>query len=105
MLPHRDPTFDATLRALAGGVRPVDWRITGPRLVKQDADGQGTPALAERSITLNLAPDVAGEVLQHLATIAEPHASRSGRGITYRKKKASSVGALEAKNPSQTIKP
>ena len=83
VLPHRDPTFDAVVRRLEQGEPAVDWRITGPRLVRPSA----APEVAPGSVSLNLMPEVARAVLLYLNHIAEPQPSRSGRSNTYRLKR------------------
>lgn len=99
VLPHKDPVFDAVTRLLDAGAPAVDWRITGPSLVKQaagiglttDQEVIDTPELVHKPVTLNLMPDVAREVLRHLGRIAERQDSRTGRSHTYRMKKAPAV--------------
>jgi len=87
VLPHRDPTFDAVARLLEQGSPVIDWRITGPRLVRPSA----TPEVSDQLVTLNLQPAVAHAVLQHLLHIAEAQPSRSGKSITYRLKKGTTA--------------
>ena len=82
VLPHRDPTFDAVVRRLEQGELAVDWRITGPRLVRPSA----APEVGQGVVTLNLMPEVARAVLLYLNHIAEPQPSRSGKSNTYRLK-------------------
>lgn len=101
VLPHRDPTFDAVVRAIEGGGQPIDWKLTGPLLVRQETMGPHArggidrdqqwlrlPALSNRALQLNLEPDVAAELLRHLDRIAERRSSRSGKTTTYGMKKA-----------------
>jgi hypothetical protein len=101
VLPHRDPTFDAVVRAIHDGGQPVDWKLTGPLMIRQqdpdprsrgglDRDHQWlrTPAVSDRPLQLNLEPEVAAEILRYLNTIAERRPSRSGKTSTYGMKKA-----------------
>lgn len=98
VLPHRDPTFDAVVRAIAEGDQPVDWKLTGPLMVRQQTldpreRGSGErrwlnrASLSDRPLQLNLEPDVAAEVLRYLDRIAERRPSRSGKTTTYGMKK------------------
>jgi hypothetical protein len=97
VLPHRDPTFDAVVELARSSAQPLDWRITGPSLVKQhtkqehqSSDGSpvSSPGLSDRPVQFNLEPDVAAALLRHLIDIAEPTPSRSGKTKTLRMKKA-----------------
>lgn len=101
VLPHRDPTFDAVVRAIRDGGQPIDWKLTGPLMVRQhDPDPQSrggldrehrwlrTPSVSDRPLQLNLEPEVAAEILRYLNTIAERRPSRSGKTSTYGMKKA-----------------
>lgn len=100
VLPHRDPTFDAVVRAIELGKQPVDWKLVGPLMVRQrdpdprsrggiDRDQQWLelPAVSSRALQLNLEPAVAAELLRHLDRIAERRPSRSGKTTTYGIKK------------------
>lgn len=94
VLPHRDPTFDAVVRAIAEGDQPVDWKLTGPLMVRQQTldprqrnSGErrwlNRASVSDRPLQLNLEPDVAAEVLRYLDRIAERRPSRSGKTTTY----------------------
>ncbi|WP_146238540.1 DUF2384 domain-containing protein [Curtobacterium sp. MCPF17_003] len=100
VLPHRDPTFDAVVRAIEGGGQPVDWKLTGPLMVRRhdpDPASRGgldrsrewlrMPSVSDKPLQLNLEPDVAAEVLRYLNRIAERRPSRSGKTMTYGMKK------------------
>lgn len=96
VLPHRDPTFDAVVKLANSQGMPLDWRITGPSVVRQrtsrhhkDRDGVlvETPGVSDRPVQFNLEPEVAAEVLRFLVNIAEPSLSRSGKTKTLRMKK------------------
>lgn len=98
VLPHRDPTFDAVVRAIEEGDQPIDWKLTGPLMVRQRTldprfRGNGERRWLNRASTsdhplqLNLEPDVAAEVLRYLDRIAERRPSRSGKTMTYGMKK------------------
>lgn len=96
VLPHRDPTFDAVVELARSTAKPLDWRITGPSLVRQRTkqrhrDNQGatvcSPGLSDQPVQFNLEPDVAAELLRHLVSIAEPTPSRSGKTKTLRMRK------------------
>lgn len=100
VLPHRDPTFDAVVRAIEHGGQPVDWKLTGPLTIRKhnpdpqsrgglDRDQQWLrlPAVTNRPLQLNLEPDVAAEMLRHLDRIAIRRPSRSGKTTTYGMKK------------------
>lgn len=105
-LPHRDPTFDAVVERLRLGDLPLDWKITGPRVVNSEArtragrdrngDMIAMPAVAERPVELNLMPEVAVAILLYLDTIAEAKPSRSGLSKTYRLKKKGPVAPASA---------
>jgi hypothetical protein len=107
VLPHRDPTFDAVVRAIAEGDQPIDWKLTGPLMVRQQtADpryrGRGhrrwldKASVSDRPLQLNLEPDVAAELLRHLDRIAERRPSRSGKTTTYGMKKGPAATGPES---------
>lgn len=96
VLPHRDPTFDAVVELVNHSVLPLDWRITGPSLIRQRTkrrhqDNSGamvsSPGISEHPVQLNLEPEVAAEMLRYLVRIAEPAPSRTGKSKTLRMKK------------------
>lgn len=101
VLPHRDPTFEAVVRAIERGGQPVDWKLTGPLMVRRHDPNPASrggldrsrewlrmPSVSDKPLQLNLEPDVAAAVLRYLDRIAERRSSRSGKTTTYGMKKA-----------------
>lgn len=106
VLPHRDPTFDAVVELARSSAKPLDWRLTGPSLVRQRTkqrhrDNQGamvcSPAVSDQPVQFNLEPDVAAEMLRYLVRIAEPTPSRSGKTKTLRMKKGPAATGPQSK--------
>jgi hypothetical protein len=92
---YGDTVGETAIHRLMRGRPMIDWKIIGPRTVRQNAhlvhadsdSREWLPEVTNKPLQLSLMPEVALAVLKFLDTISEPLPSRSGHSLTFRLKK------------------